>query len=149
MRTTFTRNFLYLQRWSQAELDRRGVNFHVYLSELEKPLTKPDAVAVTMLAAYIGKTLMLVSCDGYWSSDQSDPTVVLSYLGQGLYTRTKVGKFYFLTITTFLKFTAFLIKCRNILFHSPFPYVTTKDSTTQLNIAANHTCFLQCNFRSW
>ena len=91
-------SFMLLQNWTEVELNERGETFHQWIGELEKPFAKPDSLALVVLATMMSTTLMIASCDGYWSSDQKSPGVVLAYMGEGLYARTKVGKFSSLVI---------------------------------------------------
>lgn len=62
---------------------------------MEQCATPPDGIVVVLLSAYLGRNITLVSYKGLWSSDDGKPDIVLAYLGDGQFFRTKVGKYSF------------------------------------------------------
>lgn len=84
---------LYLQKWIQHDLDEIGTNFHSYLGSMQHSATHPDGIILALLGPYLGLNITVVSCDGYWTSNEKKPDVVLAFLGEAKFTRTKVGKY--------------------------------------------------------
>lgn len=84
---------LSFQKWVEHNLNQRNVTFLAYCGEMEHSSTPPDGVVLVILAAYLGRNITLVSHKGRWSSDENKPDIILGYLGDGLFVRTKVGKY--------------------------------------------------------